>query len=84
MCHLAPPPCPRPLVLPSRHPPYPPHDEGAEHAGGLGCVQGVCDTPWGVLVCFWAVVCVPEWGRAEGIAIIDKHVVDDVAGCVDM
>jgi hypothetical protein len=26
---------------------------------------------------------VPERGRAGGIAIIDKHVVDDVAGCID-
>jgi hypothetical protein len=40
--------------------------------------------PWGMLVRFWAVVCVLEWGRVEGIAIIDEHVIDDVAGCVDV
>ena len=28
---------------------------------------------------FWAVVCVPERGRAAGIAIDDRHVVDDLA-----
>jgi hypothetical protein len=29
-------------------------------------------------------VCVPERSRAGGIAIINEHVVDDVAGCVDV
>jgi hypothetical protein len=46
------------------------YDEGAEHAGGLGCVQGVCDMPGGMLIRFWAMVCVPEKGRAGGIAIM--------------
>jgi hypothetical protein len=46
------------------------HDKGAEHARGLGCAQGVCDMPGGMLVCSWAVVCVPEKGRAGGMVIM--------------
>ena len=38
------------------------------------------DASGGVPIRFWAVFCVPEWSRAGGIA---KHVVDDVAGCID-
>ena len=49
--------------------------------GGWDASRGVCDMPGGMPVRFWAMVCVPEWSRAGGIA---EHVVDDVAGCIDV
>jgi hypothetical protein len=52
--------------------------------GGCNMSGGVCDMPWGMLVRFWAMLCVPEWGRVEGIAIVNEHVVDDMAGCIDV
>ena len=51
--------------------------------GGGDTSGGVCDTPGGMFLRSGAVVCVPEWGRGGGTAIIDAHAVDDVAELVD-
>ena len=68
------------------------HTGGGEtaHFGGFWGELGVrdasggcSDVSGGVLLRSWAVVCVPERGRAGGIAVVEERVVDDVAGRMD-
>ena len=44
---------------------------------------GACGMPGSVLCRFWAVVRVAEGGKAGVTAVVDEHVVDDMAVRVD-
>ena len=50
----------------------------------LDASRGVCDTAGSMFLCSWALVHVPEGDRAGDMAIINGHVVGDVACHIDM